>query len=274
MATINFQKSFSLVILFSLSFFLLLVNNVNSTESTSFSFTNFNQNQENLILQEDALVNSKGRLELTKVEHGNPVSDSLGRVLYASPIHIHDNTTLASFTTSFSFVLKAPNTFKVADGLAFFLAPPDTQPQKPGGYLGLFNDRGADKSNQIVAVEFDTFYNQDWDPEDTHIGIDVNSIESVKTTPFDLVYGEKANAVITYQASTKALTASLVFPLSQTSYIVSARVDLRDILPEYVRVGFSATTGLSEGVVETHDIISWSFQSILDDNDNVLRGSL
>nr|1N47_A Chain A, Isolectin B4 [Vicia villosa]1N47_B Chain B, Isolectin B4 [Vicia villosa]1N47_C Chain C, Isolectin B4 [Vicia villosa]1N47_D Chain D, Isolectin B4 [Vicia villosa] len=228
------------------------------TESTSFSFTNFNPNQNNLILQEDALVNSAGTLELTAVAAGAPVPDSLGRALYAAPIHIHDNTTLASFTTSFSFVMAAPAAAAVADGLAFFLAPPDTQPQARGGFLGLFADRAHDASYQTVAVEFDTYSNA-WDPNYTHIGIDTNGIESKKTTPFDMVYGEKANIVITYQASTKALAASLVFPVSQTSYAVSARVDLRDILPEYVRVGFSATTGLNAGVVETHDIVSWSF---------------
>nr|P56625.1 RecName: Full=Lectin B4; AltName: Full=VVLB4 [Vicia villosa] len=185
------------------------------SESTSFSFTNFNPNQENLILQEDALVNSKGTLELTK--NGKPVPESLGR----------NCTTLASFTTSFSFVMSAPNSLDVADGLAFFLAPPDTQPQKRGGFLGLFKDRKHDISYQSVAVEFDTYSNV-WDPNTTHIGIDTNTIESKKITPFDMVYGEKI------------LFASLVFPVSQ------------DILPEYVRVGFSATTGLNEGVVETH----------------------
>ncbi|XP_058728255.1 seed lectin-like [Vicia villosa] len=277
MATNNFQvqKSFSLVILFSLTFFLLLVNNVNSTESISFSFTKFNPNQKNLILQGDAAVKPTGILELTKVETGNPVSNSLGRALYASPIRIHDNATgnLASFTTSFSFVLKAPDRLKAADGLAFFLAPVDTHPQKPGGFLGLFKDKNVDKSSQIVAVEFDTFFNKEWDPQGRHIGIDINSIDSVKTTSFALVNGQEANAFITYEASTKTLSASLVFPFRQTSYIVSTVTDLRETLPEFVRVGFSASTGVSEGLVETHDILSWSFQSNLD-NDNVLRSSV
>ncbi|XP_058728258.1 seed agglutinin 2-like [Vicia villosa] len=279
MATSNFQiqKSFSLFLSISFTFFLLFLNKVNSAESISFSFTKFIPNQKNLILQGDAVAKPTGILELTKVESGNPISNSLGRALYASPIRLYDNTTgnLASFTTSFSFVLDAPDRLKAADGLAFFLAPVDTQPQKSGGFLGLFKDKTFDKSNQIVAVEFDTFFNKEWDPQGRHIGIDINSIDSIKTTPFALANGQEANAFITYEASTKTLSASLVFPSRQASYIVSTDVDLRHILPEFVRVGFSASTGRSEGFVETHNILSWSFESNLESNlaNNVLRDS-
>lgn len=282
MASSNLQtlNSFSLLLSILLTFFfLLLINKANSTETVSFSFTKFTQDQKNLIFQGDALVRpTTGTLELTKVETGNPVSSSLGRALYASPIRIYDNTTnnVASFVTSFSFLIKAPNRLTAADGLAFFLAPIDTQPQKPGGFLGLFKDKDFDKSNQIVAVEFDTFVDEEWDPQGRHIGIDVNSVNSVKTTGFTLANGQVANVFISYEASTKILSASLVFPSRQSSYIVSSVVDLKDVLPEFVRVGFSATTGISEGFVESHDILSWSFESTLstEDNNNVLRGSV
>nr|BAA36415.1 lectin [Robinia pseudoacacia] len=282
MATSNLQtlKSLFFVLLsISLTFFLLLPNKVNSTESVSFSFTKFVPEEQNLILQGDAQVRPTGTLELTKVETGTPISNSLGRALYAAPIRIYDNTTgnLASFVTSFSFNIKAPNRFNAAEGLAFFLAPVNTKPQSPGGLLGLFKDKEFDKSNQIVAVEFDTFFNEEWDPQGSHIGIDVNSINSVKTTRFALANGNVANVVITYEASTKTLTAFLVYPARQTSYIVSSVVDLQDVLPQFVDVGFSATTGLSEGLVESHDILSWSFHSNLPDSssdalaNNILR---
>lgn len=268
MATSNFktQNSFPLVLFLSLTFFLLLLTKANSsTESVSFSITKFSPDQKNLILQGDATIRSKGTLELTKVETNTPISNSLGRALYAAPIRIYDNTTntLASFTTSFTFLIKAPNRPKAAEGLAFFLAPVDTQPQKPGGFLGLFKDKSTDKSNQIIAVEFDTFFNEEWDPQGIHIGIDVNSIESVKTTRFALANGNVANVVISYEAPTKTLTVALTNPSRETSYILSSAVDLKDVLPQYVRVGFSATTGTTEGFVESHDILSWSFESKL-----------
>lgn len=269
MATSNSQthNSFFLFLSTYVAFFLLFLNNAHSAEFLSFSFPKFEPDQENLILQGDALVRSNGKLELTRVDSGNPISGSLGRALYSAPVRIYDSTTgdVASFTTSFSFIIKAPRRPDSADGLAFFLAPVDTQPRKPGGFLGLFNNKNFNKSNQIVAVEIDTFINDEFDPQGRHIGIDVNSINSVKTTIFALANGQVADVDISYQASTKILTASLVYPSRELSYIVSSVVDLKDVLPEFVRVGFSATTGLSEGFVESHDILSWSFESKLSD---------
>nr|4WV8_A Chain A, Seed lectin [Vatairea macrocarpa]4WV8_B Chain B, Seed lectin [Vatairea macrocarpa]4WV8_C Chain C, Seed lectin [Vatairea macrocarpa]4WV8_D Chain D, Seed lectin [Vatairea macrocarpa] len=232
------------------------------SEVVSFSFTKFNPNPKDIILQGDALVTSKGKLQLTKVKDGKPVDHSLGRALYAAPIHIWDDSTdrVASFATSFSFVVEAPDESKTADGIAFFLAPPDTQPQKDGGFLGLFND--SNKSIQTVAVEFDTFSNT-WDPSARHIGINVNSIESMKYVKWGWENGKVANVYISYEASTKTLTASLTYPSNATSYIVSANVDLKSALPEWVRVGFSATSGLSRDHVETHDVLDWSFTSTL-----------
>nr|5KXB_A Chain A, Wisteria floribunda agglutinin [Wisteria floribunda]5KXB_B Chain B, Wisteria floribunda agglutinin [Wisteria floribunda]5KXB_C Chain C, Wisteria floribunda agglutinin [Wisteria floribunda]5KXB_D Chain D, Wisteria floribunda agglutinin [Wisteria floribunda]5KXC_A Chain A, Wisteria floribunda agglutinin [Wisteria floribunda]5KXC_B Chain B, Wisteria floribunda agglutinin [Wisteria floribunda]5KXC_C Chain C, Wisteria floribunda agglutinin [Wisteria floribunda]5KXC_D Chain D, Wisteria len=235
-------------------------------ETTSFVFTRFSPDPQNLLLQGDTVVTSSGHLQLTQVKDGEPVYSSLGRALYYAPIHIWDSNTdtVANFVTSFSFVIDAPNKAKAADGLAFFLAPVDTEPQKPGGLLGLFHDDRHNKSNHIVAVEFDTFKNS-WDPEGTHIGINVNSIVSRKTISWDLENDEVANVVISYQASTKTLTASLVYPSSSTSYILNDVVDLKQILPEYVRVGFTAASGLSKDHVETHDVLAWTFDSDLPD---------
>ncbi|XP_058728261.1 bark agglutinin I polypeptide B-like [Vicia villosa] len=274
MATFN---SFFLLLSTFLPFFLLLLNTVNSAEFVSFSFPKFETDQENLILQGDAVVRPNGKLELTRVDSGNPISGSLGRALYSAPIRIYDANTgnIASFTTSFSFLIDVPRRPDSADGLAFFLAPVNSQPQKPGGFLGLFQDKNFNKSNQIVAVEIDTFINDEWDPQGRHIGIDVNSVNSIKTTLFALANGQVADVVITYQASSKTLTASLVYPSRETSYIVSSVVDLKEVLPEFVSVGFTATTGLSEGFVESHDILSWSFESrLLDSNTDALNNNV
>ncbi|TKY53507.1 Lectin-related protein [Spatholobus suberectus] len=267
MAASNFQTHNPLfsVLPLSLTFFFLLLTNANSLETLSFSLTKFNPDQPNLILQGDALVTSKGKLQLTDVdEHDTPASDSLGRALYAAPVHIWDSRTgnVASFTTSFSFVIDAPNRTQSAEGLAFFLAPTNSQPQKPGGLLGLFSSQSFSKSSQVVAVEFDTFFNEEWDPQNRHVGIDVNSIRSIKTTSWTLANGQVLRALITYDASTKLLVASLITPSRKTSYIVADVVDLKNVLPEYVRVGFSATTG-SGGFTERHDVLNWSFESSL-----------
>nr|Q41159.1 RecName: Full=Bark agglutinin I polypeptide A; AltName: Full=LECRPA1; AltName: Full=RPbAI; Flags: Precursor [Robinia pseudoacacia]AAA80181.1 lectin [Robinia pseudoacacia] len=272
MTSYNFKTQTSFPLLLSISFFfLLLLNKVNSTGSLSFSFPKFAPNQPYLIFQRDALVTSTGVLQLTNVVNGVPSGKSLGRALYAAPFQIWDSTTgnVASFVTSFSFIIQAPNPTTTADGLAFFLAPVDTQPLDVGGMLGIFKDGYFNKSNQIVAVEFDTFSNIHFDPKGRHMGINVNSIVSIKTVPWNWTNGEVANVFISYEASTKSLTASLVYPSLETSFIVHAIVDVKDVLPEWVRFGFSATTGIDKGYVQTNDVLSWSFESNLPGGNSV-----
>ncbi|TKY53518.1 Seed lectin beta chain [Spatholobus suberectus] len=263
-------SNFSVVLSLSLTFFLVLLTRANSAQETSFTFNEFKPNQQNLILQEDALVTSSGTLQLTKVnKNGTPQPFSLGRAVYSAPINIWDSKTgnVASFATSFKFTIYAPNIKTIADGLAFFLAPVNSRPQAGAGHLGLFNSASHNSSYQTVAVEFDTYQNTNFDdPPNTHIGIDVNSIKSIKTTRWDLANGQVAKVLITYDSSTKLLVASLVYPSKRTSFILSDVVDLKSALPEWVRVGFSAATGASQGYIETHDVHSWSFASMLSDD--------
>jgi len=252
--------------LLSLALFLVLLTLANSATETSFSFQRFNET--NLILQRDATVSSKGQLRLTNVnDNGEPTLSSLGRAFYSAPIQIWDNTTgaVASFATSFTFNIDVPNNSGPADGLAFVLLPVGSEPKDKGGLLGLFNNYKYDSNAHTVAVEFATLYNVHWDPKPRHIGIDVNSIKSIKTTTWDFVKGENAEVLITYDSSTKLLVASLVYPSLKTSFIVSDTVDLKSVLPEWVIVGFTATTGITKGNVETNDVLSWSFASKLSD---------
>ncbi|KHN42437.1 Leucoagglutinating phytohemagglutinin [Glycine soja] len=244
----------------------MLLTKANSTNTVSFTTSKFSPRQQNLILQGDAAISPSGVLRLTKVDsYGVPTSRSLGRALYAAPIQIWDSETgkVASWATSFKFNVFSPD--KTADGLAFFLAPVGSKPQYKAGFLGLFNSDSKNMSLQTVAVEFDTYYNQKWDPASRHIGIDVNSIKSVKTAPWGFANGQVAQILITYNADTSLLVASLVHPSRKTSYILSETVSLKSNLPEWVNVGFSATTGANKGFAETHDVFSWSFASKLSD---------
>ncbi|MED6109335.1 hypothetical protein PIB30_032557 [Stylosanthes scabra] len=267
MAISNNQIIHSLLATFSSTFFLLLLisSKANSQETVSFSFPKFTKNQPNIILQNDSLITSEGKLQLTKVENGKPIWRSVGRALYYAPIRLYDSTTnkVASFATSFDFVIDAPNTTTTADGLAFFLAHPDTTAPNVtgGGYLGLFSNPNYNKSNQVVAVEFDTHENI-WDPNNRHMGLDVNSIRSTKTASWGLVNGQTANVVISYDGSTGLLVAYAVYASTETGYILTSKVDLKSALPEWVRIGISATTGATNPAsIETHDVTSWSFAS-------------
>ncbi|TKY53514.1 Seed lectin beta chain [Spatholobus suberectus] len=238
MATSNF----SLVRSLSLTFFLVLLTKVNSTNTVSFTFNKFKPNQPNLMLQGDALVTSSGKLQLTKVDKtGTPESYS-----------------------TWSRTLRCPNPH---------LGQQNRQrcqlrliPKTGAGLLGLFDSASYNKSYQTVAVEFDTYCNGYYnDPPNTHIGIDVNSIKSIKTTSWGFANGQVAKVLVTFDASTKLLVASLIHPTKTTSFILSDVVDLKSVLPEWVSIGFSAATGASQGYTETHDVLSWSFASKLSD---------
>ncbi|KEH34228.1 Lectin 2 [Medicago truncatula] len=220
------SSNFSCILSISLTFFILLLNKVNSAETTSFSITKFVPDQKNLIFQGDAKTASTGKLELSKA-----VKNSI-------------------------------------DGLAFFIAPIDTKPKSihHGGYLGVFDSKTYKKSIQTVAVEIDTFYNAQWDPNPgnisstgRHIGIDVNSIKSISTVPWSLENNKKANVAIGFNGATNVLSVDVEYPLIR-HYTLSHVVPLKDVVPEWVRIGFSAATGAEYAA---HDILSWSFDSKL-----------
>ncbi|XP_076928038.1 L-type lectin-domain containing receptor kinase IX.1-like [Bidens hawaiensis] len=91
-----------------------------------------------------------------------------GRATYIELLHLWDKESndLASFSTSFTFVIDSYPNNNYADGLTFFLAQNNSW-INAGGYLGLPIDSATKKSvHRFAAVEFDTFGGNDWDPKD------------------------------------------------------------------------------------------------------------
>lgn len=211
-------------------------------------------------------------IELSSPRNDIAKTGGLGRVWYAQPVPLWNGVTgeVTSFTTTFTFQIRPdPDSQAWADGMTFFLAPysPSSvlDSGMGGGFLGLVNfSNYLDTSRQFVAVEFDTFLNDGWDNSDQHIGIDVNSIESVasvntsspgiKGNPYDFPMTAKVH----YDNGTKLLTVRVL--ISGDRYDVNATVDMRTELPEEVAVGFSGSIGLA---AELNRLMSWSFDSTL-----------
>lgn len=157
-----------------------------------------------------------------------------------------------------------------AGGIAFFVASEDSASpplNSSGGWLGLFNQSNdGNSSNQIVAVEFDIFKDP-WDSSDNHVGVDVNSIVSVakRTWSTTMVSGDILGARITYNGTLRRLDVTLKDPQvpneSVTLNLTDVSIDLKEILPARVIVGFSASTGQS---IPIQAIRSWNFTSSLD----------
>jgi len=180
---------------------------------------------------------------------------------------------LSDFICHFSFTIDTRGLSSYGHGIAFFLAPIGFQipPNSAGGFLGLFNTTTSDSSkNQIVLVEFDSFPNPEWNPSYEHVGINKNSIASAVTTPWNarLHSGGTASARITYNSTTKNLSVFWTYqatPQVPGNSSLSYRIDLMEVLPEWVIIGFSAATGQ---YVERHTLQSWEFSSSLDANES------
>ncbi|XP_074560691.1 L-type lectin-domain containing receptor kinase IX.1-like [Curcuma longa] len=243
--------------------------------SLFFNFSDFSQASNSLLLPSDDASKNGSRIVLTKVL----IRDSTGRVEYAEPLRLWDSGTdeLTDFTTSFSFVIDSSNKSEFADGLAFFLSSEKNTPSYArGGFLGVFCnssvcDSAATKA-AVVAVEFDTFSN-DWDPPGVHLGIDVDSIVSAVNVTWnvDIREGKTATAWVHYDSKAHNLSVLVSYGLDPATGLRSATalsfvVDLRKVLPEKVVIGFSATTG---NLTETHSLLSWSFNSTLQEKEGV-----
>ncbi|KAL4580911.1 hypothetical protein LXL04_017117 [Taraxacum kok-saghyz] len=135
--------------------------------------------------------------------------------------------------------------------------------------MGLPIDGYKNESKPFVAVEFDTFPNQIWDPRNasgnlvgTHIGISINSLASVASQKWrhNITGGRVSHAWITYDSVSKNLTASVTGFTNNTVVIqtINHLIDLKTVLPERVIFGFSAATG---AYFEKNMVLSWAFNS-------------
>ncbi|WVZ50398.1 hypothetical protein U9M48_001651 [Paspalum notatum var. saurae] len=236
--------------------------------SFSFDFTNQSSySSTDLRFEGTASVSRDGnRIDLScNSRDKNNNHYCVGRISYHRPVPLYDDTTLASFSTSFTFVISFDYNATLADGIAFFLSgyPSSLPPDSSGGNLGLLS--AAYGAGQFVAVEFDTYHN-DWDPMGDHVGIDLNSVRNssnTKSLPKGRNLSGNWTATIKFDNITTVLSASLrsndnssMEPIMVTQVLP----DPRALLPPQVAVGFSASTGFS---TELNQILAWSFNSTI-----------
>ncbi|KAL0362929.1 UNVERIFIED_CONTAM: putative L-type lectin-domain containing receptor kinase S.7 [Sesamum calycinum] len=194
-------------------------------------------------------------------------SSSSGSVIYNYPIAFFNPETnvTASFSTRFSFSVDNINPSSYGDGLAFFLSPNNRTLGSPGGYLGLVNSSKLTQ-NRFIAIEFDTRQNLGFnDPDDNHVGLDIDSLFSFKTAnpilqAINLKSGNVISAWVDYLNEKRKVEVFLSYSSSKPENpLFTVDIDLSDYLKEFMFVGFSAST---EGSTELHYIKNWSFQTL------------
>ncbi|KAK1410363.1 hypothetical protein QVD17_36899 [Tagetes erecta] len=243
-------------------------------QSVDFTIDSFSVDTTNILYLGDAVPNV-GTIEFNKVNYITRV----GQAIYYDSVPIWDRKTrkLTDFTTHFKFIIDTQGQPTYGHGLTFFLAPLSFQipPNSPGGFLGLFNTTYIDNPrNQMIVIEFDSFVNEEWDPLFEHVGINKNSIRSANYTAWNasLNSGNSTDAWVSYNSTTQVLNLRWNYGSENDSPVnmnttLSYQVDLREVLPERVMVGFSAATGAN---VEKHILQYWEFNSTLnsvgDDN--------
>ncbi|PPD95216.1 hypothetical protein GOBAR_DD07755 [Gossypium barbadense] len=256
-------RSFYNILVLPLFYWLLLVP---LASSINFHIPRFDPNANDIFYQGDATA-SVGEIEFNKLNYLCRV----GWATYGERVRLWDSNTgkMSDFTSRFTVTIDTQGSSNSGHGVAFFLAPAGSQipPNSAGGFLGLFNTTTSDSStNQIVLVEFDTFPNPEWDPPVQHVGINKNSIASAVYSPWNASFhsGDPADVLITYNATSKNLSVSWSYkktnnPKEKSS--LSYQINLMEVLPEWVMVGFSAATGMYS---ERHTLHSWEFSSSLD----------
>ncbi|XP_056159309.1 L-type lectin-domain containing receptor kinase IX.1-like [Syzygium oleosum] len=247
-------------------------------KNISFNIPSFQLNDQRITFQGNASV-LNSIIQLTVGASKESPTYIVGRAIYHEPLHLWDSSTgnVADFVSHFTFAIDSSGSDSHADGLAFFLAPNGSQipEHSEGCFLGLTSNlNSANSSTAFVAVEFDTFYDHStnkWDPLCEHVGIDVNSVASVRETcvswmEYNILHGLELHAQVTYDS--RAMNLSVVFGdnAENSVSLYYQPLNLTEYLPEWVVFGFSATTGQ---LFEAHAIFSWEFNSSLQILDNV-----
>ncbi|XP_044460795.1 L-type lectin-domain containing receptor kinase VII.1-like [Mangifera indica] len=237
-----------------------------------FVFNGFNSS--NLLYYGSATVESR-ILTLT-----NETSFTIGRALY--PIKIptkKPNTSYVyPFSTSFIFAM-APykNTFR-GHGLVLLFVPfTGIQGATSAQNLGLFNrSNNFNRNNHVFGIEFDVFKNEEFDDiDDNHVGIDVNSLNSVSAKPagywpdnsnddaksfkkLKLNNGENYQVWIDYAESFINVTMAVAGMERPKRPLLNVSLNLSHVFEDRMYVGFTASTGK---LVESHKILAWSFSN-------------
>ncbi|KAL6912238.1 hypothetical protein ACP4OV_001043 [Aristida adscensionis] len=248
---------------------------VDGRDFTTFSFPGFPKSLQqlpgNLTFPGNSTVNQNA-LQIT-MDTGNSAADfyvnQSGRVFYATPFVLWaddappsssgDGRRVASFSTAFKVNLYRVNKTVKGEGLAFVVASGngDPPPGSYGGYLGLANaSTDGAAANAFAAVELDTV-KQAYDPDDNHVGLDVNGVRhaaAAPLAPFGIQLAPADNSSgsyfvwVDYNGTARHVRVFMSANDSKpaAAAVLDAPLDLAAVIPgKKAYFGFSASTGVT-----------------------------
>uniref|UniRef100_A0A0E0EX78 non-specific serine/threonine protein kinase n=1 Tax=Oryza meridionalis TaxID=40149 RepID=A0A0E0EX78_9ORYZ len=224
----------------------------------------------NLIVDGAARVRPNGLLEVT-----NGTVNLYGHAFHPAPLHFRrsPNGTVQSFSVSFVFGISSVYRETSVDGMAFLIAPSkNLSGVLANQFLGLLNSNNdGNSSNHIFAVELDTFQNTELkDINDNHVGIDINSVHSIKSQPagfyddtnifrnLSLNSGEAMQIWVDYKEETTQINVTMA-PLKMAKPVkplVCATYNLSEVFVDPAYIGFSSSTG---PISTQYIVLGWSF---------------
>ncbi|BBH01740.1 hypothetical protein Prudu_012109 [Prunus dulcis] len=234
----------------------------------TFHFPTF-QHSHRLFTEVDAVIDNQ-YVHLNKENlRAESSTGSVGRATFCEPFLLRENATR-----------RFHHKFRIHSSLMGKTEPPmGNRTLGKGSSLSLPVNSSVENiiepSNDypFVAVEFDTYRNSGptvKDPDGNHVGIGINCLKSNITRAWNggILEAKLNRAWISYNSSLKNLSVAFTTFNNDTqeqkiSYL-SYMVDLSKYLPDWVIVGFSASTGAASAL---HTLISWNFTStVLFDN--------
>ncbi|CAN6322456.1 unnamed protein product [Urochloa humidicola] len=232
-----------------------------------------------LSLDGTATITATGLLELT-----NGMAQLKGHAVHPSPLRFRRPSPspggggaagpVRSFSASFAFGIIPAYADLSGHGIVFFVGNNSFSAALPSQYIGFLNSRNnGNASNHIFGVELDTIRSTEFnDPDDNHVGIDVNSLTSAAATAagyyddggggafrnLSLISAKPMRVWVDYDAESTQINVYLA-PLrtpKPSRPLVSATQNLSDVLVDPAYVGFSSATGT---VRSLHYVLGWSF---------------
>nr|POF21687.1 putative l-type lectin-domain containing receptor kinase s.5 [Quercus suber] len=239
----------------------------------NFSFDNFSQAEDKDSFQflggGATIDNASLQITPDTTENVPNLLNRFGRIMYIHPFNMWLSDEIqASFNSNFVINIFRKTTWNAGEGLAFLIAPDLSIPGASNGqWLGLTNaSNDGNQTNQIVAIEFDT-EKQDYDPNDNHIGLNINSVNSTATVSLDDYNIELSPEVPTnyrvwvhYNGTSKVMEVYMVQdgqPKPEKP-LLSKTINLKEHVNKQSYFGFAASTG--DPQVELNCVLKWSLE--------------